>query len=122
MNPRRNTTVNSEEGLRAIRDTLGLPTPSPKKQFTKKSDDEDVKEIFKKSIEAIRRDFIEGQCYQITETKSETNKSYWDTPTLRYEGKHGIHHTFREVTGKWLVTYTDAQLIGKHIKQVEGTK
>ena len=37
----------------------------------------------------------------------------------RYVGKRGIHHMFREINGGWLRTYTDAQLIGKHIKELK---
>ena len=36
-----------------------------------------------------------------------------------YEGKRGIHHFFREARGGWSRTYTDAQLIGKSIKEVD---
>ena len=35
-----------------------------------------------------------------------------------YEGKRGPHHIFREQSGGWMRTYTDAQLIGKTIKEV----
>ena len=38
---------------------------------------------------------------------------------FRYEGKSGIHHKFREARGGWVRTYTDAQLIGKVIKEVQ---
>lgn len=37
---------------------------------------------------------------------------------FRYKGKDGIHHVFTEVKGGWTRTYTDAQLIGKLIKEV----
>ena len=36
-----------------------------------------------------------------------------------YEGKQGIHHCFRETRGGWTRTYTDAQLIGKHVEEVQ---
>ena len=36
---------------------------------------------------------------------------------LRYERKDGIHHMFRSVRGGWTQTFTDAQLIGKTIKE-----
>ena len=38
---------------------------------------------------------------------------------FRYEGKRGIHHCFRETRGGWTRTYTDAQLIGKHVEEVQ---
>ena len=37
---------------------------------------------------------------------------------FRYEGKQGIHHMFREIRGGWSRTFTDAQLIGKKIVEV----
>ncbi|MBQ3457124.1 MAG: hypothetical protein IJG36_11845, partial [Synergistaceae bacterium] len=44
----------------------------------------------------------------------------WDeTCIFRYEGKIGIHHSFREIRGGWTRTYTDPQLIGKHIQEVQ---
>ncbi len=111
-------TQNDKRELTAIRETLGLPEPSLQ-QSAKKSEDDEVKEVFRKSIEAIRRDFVVGQSYTITETNQEKDNHTWYTPILCYEGKRGIHHMFREVNGKWLVTYTDAQLIGKHVKEAE---
>ena len=36
---------------------------------------------------------------------------------FRYAGKDGIHHVFIETQGGWQRTYTDAQLIGKQIKE-----
>lgn len=36
-----------------------------------------------------------------------------------YEGKQGIHHMFREIRGGWSRTFTDAQLIGKKVKEVD---
>ena len=36
-----------------------------------------------------------------------------------YLRKEGKHHIFREVRGGWIRTYTDIQLIGKHIQEVK---
>ena len=36
-----------------------------------------------------------------------------------YVKKSGLHHYFRELNGGWSRTYTDAQLIGKRIKEVQ---
>ncbi|MBQ3455674.1 MAG: helix-turn-helix transcriptional regulator [Synergistaceae bacterium] len=36
-----------------------------------------------------------------------------------YEGRQGIHHVFRELNGNWTRTYTDAQLIGKKLYELE---
>ena len=41
------------------------------------------------------------------------------TSVFMYEGKQGIHHCFRETHGGWTRTYTDAQLIGKHVEEVQ---
>ena len=38
--------------------------------------------------------------------------------TFIYQGKQGKHHVFRHYKGNWSRTYTDAQLIGKFIKEV----
>ena len=38
---------------------------------------------------------------------------------FKYIGKHGIHHCFKEIHGGWSRTYTDAQLVGKDIKEVD---
>ena len=35
-----------------------------------------------------------------------------------YLRKEGRHHIFREERGKWIRTYTDTQLMGKHIHEV----
>ena len=60
--------------------------------------------------------FEEGHTYRIYE-----NAKKWDNDIciFKYEGKQGIHHCFREVRGCWTRTYTDAQLIGKQIKEEE---
>lgn len=38
---------------------------------------------------------------------------------FKYEGKRGIHHNFRETSGGWTRTYTDAQLVDKLITEVK---
>lgn len=71
--------------------------------------------------------FVEGNCYEIHD-----NENVADPMSLaikqsrnsmgyifRYEGMSAIHHVFREIRGKWIQTYTDAQLIGKYVKEVE---
>lgn len=72
----------------------------------------------------VKYEFEKGHMYRISE------KTYvadifgqlkgsvkWGEEIFRYEGKQGIHHCFREVRGGWSRTYTDAQLVGKHIKE-----
>ena len=54
--------------------------------------------------------FIEGNNYSIEGA---------DDFIFCYEGKQGIHHMFREVRGNWTQTYTDAQLIGKQVKELD---
>ena len=70
--------------------------------------------------------FTEGQCYSIKDSPSGAgfyaggiNPLTGACCIFRYEGKQGIHHCFRETRGGWSRTYTDAQLIGKHIKEVQ---
>ena len=70
------------------------------------------------SIKAMTQLFTEGKCNTITESKDSSSNALQKF-ILRYEGKRGIHHVFREVVGKWIVTYTDAQLIGKFIREVD---
>ena len=60
--------------------------------------------------------FKEGECYQIDKTISDTTERGC---TFRYEGKQGIHHIFREIYGNWTRTYTDAQLVGKKVENVD---
>lgn len=38
---------------------------------------------------------------------------------FKYEGRQGIHHVFREIHGNWTRTYTDTQLIGKRLYELE---
>ena len=78
----------------------------------------------------VKFTFEEGHSYQISKiVYTENNRggknakcanTLWSGDCVfRYEGKHGIHHIFREVRGNWTRTYTDAQLIGKRISEVE---
>ncbi|MBQ3455953.1 MAG: helix-turn-helix transcriptional regulator [Synergistaceae bacterium] len=71
--------------------------------------------------------FTEGMCYEIHDgvnfsalmslaiKQSRNSNGY----IFRYEGMSGIHHVFREIRGKWIQTYTNAQLIGKYVKEAE---
>ncbi len=80
--------------------------------------------------EATQFKFEKGHSYKISKTvytedyrggNNAKNKlsRLDDDCVFRYEGKQGIHHMFREVRGNWTRTYTDAQLIGKKIQEVE---
>ncbi|MBQ6969626.1 MAG: helix-turn-helix transcriptional regulator [Synergistaceae bacterium] len=69
--------------------------------------------------------FISGKKYCIVETGNSVNpREDWLNPTTGkgcifiYERKEGKHHMFREERGGWTRTYTDNQLIGKHVKEV----
>ena len=64
---------------------------------------------------SISFSFSVGQHYQFAYEKYSMDHEY----TFRYERKEGIHHMFREIHGGWSRTYTDAQLIGKTIMEVE---
>ena len=67
---------------------------------------------------SISFSFSEGHLYQFAREKfpdfSEDHEY-----TFRYERKEGIHHVFTEIRGGWSRTYTDAQLIGKNIMEVQ---
>ena len=72
--------------------------------------------------------FEAGHCYKIYNAMNKGGKnSYnvllgrsWEKDCVfRYEGKHGIHHCFREERGGWSRTYTDIQLMGKTIEEVK---
>ena len=67
-----------------------------------------------------------GHSYTIRSTKSGTKPAGYTggvhvdmMSVFKYEGKRGIHHYFRETRGGWTRTYTDAQLIGKHVEEVQ---
>ena len=85
---------------------------------------------------AIARTFKIGACYQVVSNKTlikrlkagekyavQTVSESNDDPefgfTFRYLGKQGIHHTFREISCGWGRTYTDAQLVGKEVIEVQ---
>ena len=59
--------------------------------------------------ESIRAKFTVGKSYKIDSAKG---------CVFKYEGRQGIHHVFREVSGNWTRTYTDAQLIGATTEEV----
>lgn len=73
--------------------------------------------------EAITFAFEIGRMYTIKDIGWRSNEcdlispsSGWNC-TFKYKGKDGIHHVFTETQGGWRRTYTDAQLIGKRIKE-----
>ena len=78
---------------------------------------------------AIQRHFIEGKYYKIYgsgQLGSHVRKtSSFGSTTWEYDcifmflRKEGIHHIFREIRGGWTRTYTDAQLVGKNIQEVQ---
>lgn len=68
--------------------------------------------------------FEKGHCYSIVDGGWKNKAcdlispiSGWNC-VFKYKGKEGIHHVFTEARGGWTRTYTDAQLIGKLIKEV----
>lgn len=67
----------------------------------------------------VKFKFEEGRSYQITERQADPRKPDSRPFVFKYEGKQGIHHVFREVSGDWYRTYTDAQLLGKRIEEVD---
>ncbi len=68
--------------------------------------------------------FAEEHCYRIFTTGNiksipQRNLTWEQSCIFRYVKKEGIHHMFREIRGGWSRTYTDAQLIGKTIMEVQ---
>ena len=73
---------------------------------------------------SIQRHFIEGKCYKIYGgsygRKTPSQGATWERDCIfMFLRKEGIHHMFREVRGGWTRTYTDAQLVGKNIQEVQ---
>ncbi len=76
----------------------------------------------------IQRHFIEGKCYKIYgggclgsyNRNTSLQGTTWERDCIfMFLRKDGIHHIFREVRGGWTRTYTNAQLIGKNIQEVQ---
>ena len=83
-----------------------------------------------KRQKAIQRHFTEGKCYKIYgggqlgsydgRKVSASSGTAWERDCIfMFLRKEGIHHMFREVRGGWTRTYTDAQLVGKNIQEVQ---
>ena len=79
---------------------------------------------------SIQRHFTEGKCYKIYGSGqlgsydgrkvSASSGAAWERDCIfMFLRKEGIHHMFREVRGGWTRTYTDAQLVGKNIQEVQ---
>lgn len=102
--------------------TFGPPSDTEEKPpvHTKKVYDveEQAVRATAQSRTSIARSFTVGKSYNISDTPASLEYAPLQQPILRYERKEGIHHVFMEVRGKWIVTYTDAQLIGKYVKEV----
>lgn len=69
--------------------------------------------------------FIQGKKYLILDTGNAVkpkedflNPTTGKGCTFIYLRKEGKHHIFKEERGGWTRTYTDNQLIGKHVKEV----
>lgn len=108
------------KGYNALAEVFGWEKLNAKKKPAKKA----VKYAAKKiEIEEapplpkqVKYEFEEGHKYRIYD-RLNGKKQESEMCMFEYEGKDGIHHKFREVSGKWTRTYTDAQLIGKMIKE-----
>lgn len=89
--------------------------PNPKHSYKKQEELPPIESVKLSAI--VKFTFEEGHSYQILMTNKQEKEPIGDC-VFRYEGKHGIHHIFREVRGNWTRTYTDSQLIGKGISEV----
>ena len=63
----------------------------------------------------IKFEFQTGRQYVIGDKKL---NGYIVEHILIYQGKQGKHHVFKHWTAGWIITFTDQQLIGKHIQEV----
>lgn len=77
---------------------------------------------------SIQQHFTKGKCYRIYgrcclgsyERKNSSQGTTWERDCIfMFLRKEGVHHMFREVRGGWTRTYTDAQLVGKNIQEVQ---
>ena len=73
----------------------------------------------------VSHSFVKGACYSIFDSGNGTKDTYETmNPTTGkgcifiYIRKDGKHHIFREQRGGWIRTYTDVQLMGKHVQEV----
>lgn len=65
----------------------------------------------------VKFEFVSGKKYVI---KCQVGTMSEQTDyVFKYEGRQGIHHVFREIHGNWTRTYTDTQLIGKRLYELE---
>ncbi len=62
--------------------------------------------------------FLEGHCYSIYSSQYGSSAAFERSYCFIFLRKEGIHHVFREAHGGWTRTYTDPQLIGKEIREV----
>lgn len=111
------------ESLQAIFDDYSPKSEAIKENpIREKNDRYRQQEKAEKSVaarrESIQHSFTVGDCYIISENRLPLDANILQHSILRYERKEGIHHVFREIRGKWIVTYTDAQLIGKYVEEV----
>lgn len=122
---RRKPTVEAFNKLAEILGWKRLPTPKSPKKKQPEQDFEATPIDYSdapKLPEPVEFSFTKGCVYQIysrdTGANCVTGASWDKTCIFRYEGKFGIHHSFREIRGGWTRTYTDAQLIGKNIQEL----
>lgn len=68
---------------------------------------------------AIVHSFTPGKMYRIEVTATNLKEYYaWNCEFI-YTAKKGIHHVFKSAHGTWNRTYTDQQLVGKFIKEID---
>lgn len=73
-------------------------------------------------IDAAKFEFIPGHRYTIVTPRMPGVTSHHRVENeclFEYVNKTGRHHVFREIYGNWTRCYTDAQLIGKEIREAE---
>ncbi len=96
--------------------------PNPKHSYVRLEDLPPPKYEPIKLPRPVKFEFEKDHCYVITDNSPIKNIHHFQAVhvcVFKYEGKQGIHHMFREISGNWTRTYTDAQLIGKRISEVK---
>ena len=83
-----------------------------KKQLAEKN------EGIKRHFEVGKRYIISSKKINALDTKTFMGTTWENDCVFEFTGNTGIHHCFKAVPGGWSRTYTDAQLVGKKIKEV----
>lgn len=125
--------VSHQSILRFERETVNAnfsPAQEKIRNFLKQQNDKSndwLDEALRKAEDnnnLVSHSFVKGACYSIFDTANGKDTYETMNPTTGkgcifiYIRKDGKHHIFREQRGGWTRTYTDVQLMGKHVQEV----